>query len=100
MTVFVPTGKKLPEGGVQTTGTLPSQLSTAVTVKVATLPLAPLQFSTMLGQGVKTGARESTTATYCVQIVLELVQQSVTSQRPAQTFRQGAETTRLLSISE
>jgi hypothetical protein len=41
LTVVVPTGKTLPEGGSQTAGTLPLQLSAAVTEKNTRAPLTP-----------------------------------------------------------
>ena len=77
VTVCAPTGKKLPEGGVQTTAMLVSQSSTAATLNTTLLPLGQEQFRTMLeGINVKCGGTKSTTDTYCVQPMLTLVQQS------------------------
>ena len=48
VTVLVPSGKVLPEGGVQVTGTLGWQRLVAVTLKVATAPPGPVASTTWL----------------------------------------------------
>ena len=48
VTVLVPSGKVLPEGGVQVTGTSGWQTLVAVTLKVATAPLGPVASITWL----------------------------------------------------
>lgn len=55
VTCVVPTGKRLPEGGLQTTGRSPSTTSYADAVKVTTAPFASMVSTLMSGGTVTTG---------------------------------------------
>ncbi len=62
-TVVAPSGNKLPEGGLQTTMMLVSQLSVAVTVKFITSPSGGAHWVTMVPGVLMTGAEVSATVT-------------------------------------
>jgi len=63
LTDVVPTGKVLPEGGTQVTGSEPSITSVAVAVKVTTAPDGPVAVVVMSAGSVRMGAPLSCTVT-------------------------------------
>ena len=80
VTVVVPTGNELPDGGLQVATRPDEQLSVTLTFQFATTELLQVVNVMSLGQQSE-GATVSTTVTSCVQ-VLVLLQQSTACQMP------------------
>ena len=70
VTMVVPTGKKLPDGGVQTTVS-PVQLSVTEAAYTTTAPQLPVSLSCVMSAGqLATGGSVSSTVTSKVQVVV------------------------------
>jgi hypothetical protein len=69
-TCVLPRPNVVPDVGMQLTGTLPSQLSTAEELNVTTTPLGSVAFVKIFPGQLITGAWLSTTITFCVQVAL------------------------------